>query len=574
MDIQLYVYDLSKGLARTASAALLGIQIDAVYHTAIVFEGIEYLYDSGIKTVEPGSTHLGQPMEIINLGKTSLPMDVIMDYLDSLKDIYTAEAYDIWRHNCNNFSNDFATFLLGHGIPAHITNLPETVLNTPFGQMIAPQIQGAVEERKRKNGLLGIDKSNSKKKPLSTAQQVAAVKVPASLAELEKLLNEAKDSCAVVFFTSASCGPCRALYPTYDEMAAEAGNNCNFIKVDVSASFDIGTKYSISATPTFITFLHGEQENKWSGSDPSMLKGNVKMLIQMAWPPHQHLTLNIPTLRGSNTKAIIYGKVPPLDKLKAKMGSFGEDPSVKGVLRFVAARNADGAAEATLPDLDAFSWFLRAVPEKLPIEILFTVIDLLRIALADARFSGYYAEEKDHKTIAPLLTYINELKECPYSLRLVALQTACNLFSSPLYADHILTCPTLTTPIMGLITNSLLDDKHNNTRVAAASLAFNLAAANGRARVYEHKEALPQDDQIELAASLLEAISVEEESADAIKGYLLALGHLVFCCPLHGDMVELLRTMDAQGTVLQKKKLFPQEPLVREVGDELLGKGL
>jgi hypothetical protein len=90
MDIQLYVYDLSKGLAREVSAAFLGVQIDAIYHTAIVMEGIEYLYDGGIKTAQPGMTHLGKPMKIMELGKTDLPMDVIIEYLESLKGIYTA----------------------------------------------------------------------------------------------------------------------------------------------------------------------------------------------------------------------------------------------------------------------------------------------------------------------------------------------------------------------------------------------------------------------------------------------------------------------------------------------------
>jgi len=92
MDIQLYVYDLSRGLARNLSAGLLGIQIDAIYHTSIVMEGVEYTYDGGIKTVRPGETHLGQPLQILNLGKTDLPMDVIMEYLESLKGIFTAEV--------------------------------------------------------------------------------------------------------------------------------------------------------------------------------------------------------------------------------------------------------------------------------------------------------------------------------------------------------------------------------------------------------------------------------------------------------------------------------------------------
>lgn len=43
MDVELYVYDLSGGIARQMSASLLGVQIDAVYHTSIVMEGVEYV---------------------------------------------------------------------------------------------------------------------------------------------------------------------------------------------------------------------------------------------------------------------------------------------------------------------------------------------------------------------------------------------------------------------------------------------------------------------------------------------------------------------------------------------------
>lgn len=92
MNVQLYIYDLSKGLARNMSAAFLGVQIDAIYHTSVVFEGIEYTYDGGVKTVKPGETHLGKPLQILELGKTDLPMDVILEYLDSLKEIYTFEV--------------------------------------------------------------------------------------------------------------------------------------------------------------------------------------------------------------------------------------------------------------------------------------------------------------------------------------------------------------------------------------------------------------------------------------------------------------------------------------------------
>lgn len=97
MKVQLYVYDLSGGIARSMSGALLGVQIDAIYHTSIVMNSLEYVYDSGLKVVHPGSTHLGQPMQIIELGTTGLPIDVVMEYLDSMKDIYTAEVCVLWN---------------------------------------------------------------------------------------------------------------------------------------------------------------------------------------------------------------------------------------------------------------------------------------------------------------------------------------------------------------------------------------------------------------------------------------------------------------------------------------------
>ena len=55
-------------------------------------EGVEYVYDGGIKTVHPGSTHLGHPMQVLDLGTTGLPMDVIMEYLDSMREIFTPEV--------------------------------------------------------------------------------------------------------------------------------------------------------------------------------------------------------------------------------------------------------------------------------------------------------------------------------------------------------------------------------------------------------------------------------------------------------------------------------------------------
>jgi desumoylating isopeptidase 1 len=408
----------------------------------------------------------------------------------------------------------------------------------------------------------------------SGAHRTGVVHIVSSLRELDTLLSSASRSCAVIFFTSSTCPPCKLLYPAYDELAAEAGMKSVFVKVDVGRAYDVAAKYNIRATPTFITFLKGEKENEWQGANERQLRGNVQILLQMASPPHPHSGLSLPALLGSNLQPVTYSKLPPLDKLIAKMGDAGKKDSVAAVKEFVAVRSSQGAAEATLPDMGAFSSFLCEATKTLSREVIFTVVDLFRIALVDPRFSGYYAEEKDHKTVVTLIQHVLSMDDCPYSLRLVTIQACCNLFTSPLYPEHITTSPILTAPIVELTTSSLLDVKHRNTRVAAASLAFNISAYVHKQRVVAQRELLSVDDQVALVASLLEAISNENESAEALKGLLLALGLLVFAAPQDGELADLLRAMDASGTVKNKSKNFKDEPLVKEISEELLGKGL
>ncbi|EAQ90612.1 hypothetical protein CHGG_02547 [Chaetomium globosum CBS 148.51] len=501
-------------------------------------------------------------MQKLHLGRSELPMDVIEEYLDSLRGIYTVEAYDLWRHNCNNFSNDFATFLLGKGIPSHITNMPQAVLDSPFGQMIMPTLTQQINANKRGGNILGIEQQTpgSSVKPQSELHRpLGKVHTVSSLGQLDELLGKFDKACAVVFFTSATCPPCKTLYPLYDELAGEIGERGVLIKVDTSQAFDVGSRYSISATPTFITFLRGQQENRWSGADPSALRGNVQLLVQMAWPPHPHQALNLPTFSNPSADYVTFANSPPLPKLLAKMGTTAAHPAVQSIKAFIESRSSDGPAETTLPDLAAFTSLVRSSLTTLPTDLLFTIVDLLRCALIDPRVSGYLAEEQPvpHRTITSILTHVTTTLSpttCPYALRLVTLQLSCNLFTTPLYPPEILAYPPLRTAITQLLSSSFLDDAHTNTRVAAAGLLYNVALANSRKRRGGPGDLLPEHDQVELAASVLEAITQEETSVEALEGMLLGLGWLVYCAPLDGEVADLLRIMEAGGVVLGKGK--------------------
>ncbi len=526
------------------------------------------MFGQGVQEAIPGRTHHGAPMEIIPMGRTELPRDVIAEYLDSLRAIYTPESYDLFLHNCNNFTNDFSMFLVGKGIPSHITSLPQTVLNTPFGQMLKPQLDNAMrgvtqapippQSIPRLNNMNGGPNS----KPHEEVPGV--VYHPTKLKQLDELLASAKQTCAVIFFTSATCPPCKIVYPAYDELAASAGSKAVLVKVDVGEAYEIGARYQIRATPTFISYLKGEKENEWQGANESQLRGNVNLLIQMAHPPHPHTLLRVPTLHRHYKTPVTYSKVPPMGKVVAKMGELGANPSVKALKDFNTARAESGAVDAPLPALPDISKFVISCTENEAPEKLFPLVDLFRLALIDPRVSGYFTQD-----ISPVLAIISKVgtlgDSCPYQLRIVTLHMACNLWTSHLFAKN-LSRDKVSAPLLQLVVSSLLDATHTQVRVVAAQLAFNMAVTNHQQRQAQAEDVLPEEGQIELMASLLEAAKNEKESVDVLRGLLLAIGLIKYLAPIGGELDQVCDAVGAKDMIVEAQGSFKElKDLAKEV---------
>ncbi|XP_026170771.1 desumoylating isopeptidase 1b isoform X2 [Mastacembelus armatus] len=146
--VKLYIYDLSKGMARQLSPLMLGKQLDGIWHTAVVVHGKEYYFvGEGINHCPPvrGCTPLGEPDSVVDLGFTEVPEEILMEHLISLAEsTYSVDKYNLFDHNCNTFSNEVAQFLTGRNIPSYITDLPSEVLSTPFGQALRPLLDSIV----------------------------------------------------------------------------------------------------------------------------------------------------------------------------------------------------------------------------------------------------------------------------------------------------------------------------------------------------------------------------------------------------------------------------------------------
>ena len=84
------------------------------------------------------------------------------------------------------------------------------------------------------------------------------IKTISDLSFDQDVLNSTKP--VLVDFWAEWCGPCRALSPILEEVAASHGDKVSFAKINIDENPQAPSKYGVMSIPTLILFKNGQVE--------------------------------------------------------------------------------------------------------------------------------------------------------------------------------------------------------------------------------------------------------------------------------------------------------------------------
>jgi thioredoxin 1 len=92
-----------------------------------------------------------------------------------------------------------------------------------------------------------------------------------------EVLDASKTQPVMVDFWAEWCGPCRALSPTVDAIAAERAGKLKVVKMNVDENMNTPGKYNVRGIPTLLIFKGGQVAEQIVGALP---KANIEKVLE------------------------------------------------------------------------------------------------------------------------------------------------------------------------------------------------------------------------------------------------------------------------------------------------------
>jgi thiol-disulfide isomerase/thioredoxin len=244
---------------------------------------------------------------------------------------------------------------------------------------------------------------------LPAAQAKEMIFHPASVSEFDNLVSSSK--MAIAFFTSATCGPCKMIEPYYHSLS-KSHTNIKFILVDIGRAYELGQAHKITATPTFKTFLNGQQFGEWKGANKATLDERLTRLLEAARPAIP------PSLQFHYNQApLLFPRSPPMAKVLPQLPEkVFPGPLLQSISTFLGKKED---THILVPPLSNWAEIQRNLNYDL--DNAWMVVDLLRAAVSDKRVSGWFVID-GLSTIEDIVKRVHARDEKEWELRVVTVE--------------------------------------------------------------------------------------------------------------------------------------------------------